>query len=90
MDQYNLILDQLLKKYNKLFLTKQDLAKLFDVSLSTIDNYIKSDDETHFPAHCKLGAKGSKGTIRFFIYDVALFLSRNSKGVVHVSTKTTE
>lgn len=89
MNQYNLTVGLLYKKFKKYMLTIEDMADLFEVSNTSIQNYIKNDNGSFVPHH-KIGDKNSKGTIRFFINDVALYLSKHSLGEKDDNTKETK
>ncbi len=66
------ILEILLEKYNKVTLTKQELADELGFSLRTIDNMMK--DRVILPKPLKIGfAKNSP--VRFNIIDIAEFIA---------------
>lgn len=70
------ILKYLLRDYNKLIISKKELANILKVSESTINNYISKNQG--IPKYKKLGeSKNSK--IIFNLIDVAEFLAQKKE-----------
>jgi predicted DNA-binding transcriptional regulator AlpA len=60
----------------KMLLTKTELSKILGVSRTTIDNYMKRDDNPL--SFIKFG-KSVKSPVRFHLKSVALFLFNNKE-----------
>ena len=73
------ILQILIEKYNKVTLTKGEVAEELGVSLRTIDNIIKN--ETISPMPLKIG-NAKNASVRFNIVDIADFIARGNRGEV--------
>ena len=78
MNVYQSTKELLYKRFNKLLLTKKEVSEVLGISLSTIDNMIHNE-VNYFPRSYKFGNKESKGTIRFSINDIALYVSSHNE-----------
>ncbi len=70
------ILKELMTKYNRTTITRQELANELSVSLSLIDKLIASGEI--LPKTIKLGTS-SRSTVRFNIIDIAQLISKGTK-----------
>ena len=69
------ILQILIEKYNKVTLTKSEVAEELGLSLRTIDNIIK--DAIILPMPLKIG-NSKNSPIRFNIADIAEFIAKTN------------
>jgi len=73
-ENYDLVYEYLLRKYNRITIGKKEMAAELGIGLSTLDLYMKKG--IGIPSYLKLGNKRNS-RILFNITDVAEFLSSN-------------
>jgi len=75
MNNIELIENYLLKKYDKLTLSKQELSQEIGIGLSTLNKYLASG--MGLPNYIKMG-DSFNSRVLFNIHDVAEFLATNT------------